>query len=79
MIIAAVLIVIAVLLGAVGLVALFNARKGTQDTSPAPPVSQSLADANQHAATLVAEARTAALHSHEACLLYTSRERYEWV
>jgi len=68
MIIAVVLIVIAVVLAAVGLVALLNARKGTQVASPAPLVSQSLADANQYAATLIAEARTSALHAHEAAM-----------
>ncbi len=68
MIIAVVLIVIAVVLAAVGAVAMFNARRGKEDASPAPLVSQSLADASQYAATLVAEARTSALHSHEAAM-----------
>ena len=68
MIIAAVLIVIVVLLAAVGAGAVVYARRGTQDTSPAPLVSQSLADANQYAGALIAEARTSALHSHEAAM-----------
>ena len=68
MIIAAVLIVIVVLLAAVGAGALVNARRQSQDTSPAPLVSQSLADANQYAGALIAEARTSALHSHEAAM-----------
>ena len=68
MIIAAVLIVIAVILAAVGVGALVNARRRAPESSPAPAVSQSIADATQSAATLVAEARTAALHSHEAAM-----------
>ena len=68
MIIAAVLIVVALILAAVGVGAMVNARRRAPETSQAPVVSQSLADANQSAATLVAEARTAALHAHEAAM-----------
>jgi ribonuclease Y len=68
MIIAAVLIAVALVLAAVGVAATVNARRGTQHASPAPVVSQSLADAQQYAAGLVAEARTAALHTHEAAM-----------
>src|SRR6202790_1535498 len=68
MIIPAVLIVAAVVLAAVGAIALLNARRGAQGSSPTPLVSQSLTDASQYAATLIAEARTAALHSHEAAM-----------
>jgi ribonuclease Y len=68
MIIAAVLIVIALALGAVGVVALFNARRGAQEDSQTPLVSQSLADANQYGSALIAEARTSALHAHEAAM-----------
>ena len=68
MIITAVLIVIAVALAVTGAIALFNARRGAQGPAQAPLVSQSLTDANQYAATLIAEARTAALHSHEAAM-----------
>jgi ribonuclease Y len=66
--IAAVLIVIAVVLAAAGAVALFNAGRGAQESSQAPLVSQSLADANQYASALIAEARTSALHAHEAAM-----------
>ena len=67
--IAAVLIVIAVVLAAAGAVALFyNARRGAQESSQAPLVSQSLTDANQYASALIAEARTSALHAHEAAM-----------
>ena len=66
--IAAVLIVIAVVLAAVGAVALFNARRGAQESSQSPLVSQSLTDANQYASALIAEARTSALHAHEAAM-----------
>ena len=68
MILTAFLIVVAVALVAVGAFALFNARRGTQAVSTTPLVSQSLADANQYAGALIAEARTDALHSHEAAM-----------
>ena len=68
MIIPAALIVAAVVLAAVGAMALLNARRGAQQSSQAPMVSQSLTDASQYAATLIAEARTVALHSHEAAM-----------
>src|ERR1700722_11470770 len=68
MIIAAVLIVIAVLLAAAGAGALINARRGSHEPPSAPLVSQSLADANQYAGALIAEARTSALHAHEAAM-----------
>jgi ribonuclease Y len=68
MIIAAVLIVVALILAAVGMAALVNTRRRGPETSQAPVVSQSLADAHQSAATQVAEARTAALHAHEAAM-----------
>ncbi|HXM70016.1 MAG TPA: hypothetical protein VN970_02715, partial [Thermoanaerobaculia bacterium] len=68
MIIPAVLIVIAVVLAAVGAIAVFNARRGPKESSPAPLGGQSLTDANQSAGALIAEARTAALHLHEAAM-----------
>ncbi len=68
MTIPAVLIVIAVILAAVGAIAVLNARRGPGESSPAPLVSPSLTDANQSAGTLIAEARTAALHLHEAAM-----------
>jgi ribonuclease Y len=68
MIIAAVLIVIALMLAAAGVAALVNARRRAPEPAQSPVVSQSLADANQSAATLVSEARTAALHAHEAAM-----------
>jgi ribonuclease Y len=68
MIIPAVLIVIAGVLAAVGAIAVLNARRGPRESSPAPLVSPSLTDANQSASTLIAEARTAALHLHEAAM-----------
>ena len=64
----AVLIVIAVVLAAAGAVAVVTARRGAPESSPAPLVSQSLGDANQYAAALIAEARTSALHAHEAAM-----------
>ena len=67
--IAIVLIVIAALLAAGGIAALvFGTRGKTASPSVVPAVSQTLADANQQAAAVVAEARTAALHSHEAAM-----------
>ncbi len=68
MIIPAVLIAIAAVLAAVGAIAMLNARRGTPGSAQVPIVSQSLTDANQYASALVAEARTAALHSHEAAM-----------
>jgi ribonucrease Y len=68
MIIAVVLIVIALALAAIGAIALVNARRGTQETLQTPLVSQSLADANQYGSALIAEARTSALHAHEAAM-----------
>ena len=69
MIIAVVLIVIALLLAAFGAVALAaSARQGRASTSLPPIVSQSLTDANQYAGALIAEARTSALHAHEAAM-----------
>jgi ribonuclease Y len=68
-IVAIALIVIAVLLAAAGTTALaLSARRNGADQAQAPIVSQSLADAQQYAAALVAEARTTALHSHEAAM-----------
>ena len=64
----AVLIVIAVVLAGAGAVAVVTARRGAPESSPAPLVSQSLGDANQYAAALIAEARTSALHAHEAAM-----------
>ncbi|MGA7987013.1 MAG: Rnase Y domain-containing protein [Candidatus Dormiibacterota bacterium] len=64
-----VLIVIAVLLAGAGIAALTVALRGRSEQPAAvPAVSQSLADADQQAATLIAEARTAALHAHEAAM-----------
>ena len=68
MIIAAVLIIVAVILAAIGVAVLVNARRRAPEAAQAPVVSQSLAEANQSAASLIAEARTAALHSHEAAM-----------
>ena len=66
---AIVLIVIAALLAAAGIVALVIGARGKTPSPPVmPAMSQSLADANQQAAAVVAEARTAALHSHEAAM-----------
>ena len=67
--IAIVLIVIAALLAAGGIAALVVGMRGkTSSPSFLPQVSQTLADANQQAAAVVAEARTSALHSHEAAM-----------
>ena len=68
MILTAFLIIVAVLLAAVGAFAVFSARRGDRQIVATPLVSQSLADANQYAAALIAEARTDALHSHEAAM-----------
>ncbi len=69
MTIAVVLIVVALLLAALGAVALaVSARRGSAGTSLPPMVSQSLADANQYASALIAETRTSALHAHEAAM-----------
>jgi ribonuclease Y len=66
---AIVLIVIAALLAAGGVAALVLGTRGrTPSPSFVPQVSQTLADANQQAAAVVAEARTSALHSHEAAM-----------
>ena len=68
-IVAIVLIVIAVLLAGAGIVALTAASRGKgEQPAAAPAMSQSLADANQQAATLIADARTSALHAHEAAM-----------
>lgn len=70
MTIAVVLIVIAVLLAAAGAAALLLSaqRRGTP-AEQAPPAATGLADAEHQAAALVAEARTAALHAHEAAMI----------
>jgi len=67
--IAIVLIVIAALLAAGGITALLAGTRG-RTASPAfvPQTSQALVDANQQASTVIAEARTSALHSHEAAM-----------
>ncbi len=66
---AIVLIVIAALLAAGGIVALVVGTRGrTASPSPVPLVSQALAAANQQAAAVIADARTSALHSHEAAM-----------
>jgi ribonucrease Y len=67
--IAIVLIIIAALLAAGGIAALLMGTRG-RAASPAlvPQSSQTLADAQQQAAAVVAEARTSALHSHEAAM-----------
>ncbi len=68
-IVAIVLIVIAVLLAGAGIAALTAASRDKGEPPPAmPAMSQSLADANQQAATLIADARTSALHAHEAAM-----------
>ena len=70
MTIAVVLIVIAVLLAALGAaVLLLSAERRRAPMEPAPAVAPGLADAEQRAASLVAEARTAALHTHEAAMI----------
>jgi ribonucrease Y len=67
--IAIVLIVIAALLAAGGITALVvGTRGGTASPSFVPQTSQTLADANQQASAVIAEARTSALHSHEAAM-----------
>ncbi|HUZ68955.1 MAG TPA: HDIG domain-containing protein [Candidatus Saccharimonadales bacterium] len=67
--IAIVLIVIAALLAAGGVAALVLGTRGrTPSPSFVPQVSQVLANAHQQAAAVVAEARTSALHSHEAAM-----------
>src|SRR6202049_226322 len=69
MIIAILLVVVAAVLAAVGLGALvLSARATTVRPSQAPAMNQAFADATQQAAGLVAEARTAALHAHEAAM-----------
>jgi ribonuclease Y len=66
---AIVLIIIAALLAAGGIVALVVGTRGrTAPPSLVPQASQALADANQQAAAVIAEARTSALHSHEAAM-----------
>jgi len=73
MTIAVVLIVIAVLLAAAGAaVLLFSAQRRKAPAQPVPAVAPGLADAEQRAAALVAEARTAALHAHEAAMIEVS-------
>jgi ribonucrease Y len=67
--IAIVLIVIAALLAAGGIAALLVGTRGrTASPSFAPQSSQALADANQQASAVIADARTSALHSHEAAM-----------
>ncbi len=67
--IAIVLIVIAALLAAGGIVALLVGTRG-RTPSPAfvPQTSQTLVDANQQASAVIADARTSALHAHEAAM-----------
>jgi ribonuclease Y len=66
---AIVLIVIAALLAAAGIAALVVSTRA-QRIAPiqSPAMTQVLVDANQQAAALVAEARTSALHAHEAAM-----------
>ena len=67
--IAIVLIIIAALLAAGGIAVLVLGSRGrTASPSFVPQVSQTLADASQQAAAVVADARTSALHSHEAAM-----------
>jgi ribonucrease Y len=67
--IAIVLIVIAALLAAGGIAALLVGTRGrTASPSFAPQSSQALADANQQASAVITDARTSALHSHEAAM-----------
>jgi ribonucrease Y len=68
MTITVILIVIAVLLAGAGIAALTASRGKDEQPSAAPAMSPSLADANQQAATLITEARTSALHAHEAAM-----------
>ncbi len=73
MTIAVVLIVIAVLIAAVGAaVLLLSAQRRSAPAQPGPAVAPGLADAEHQAAALVAEARTAALHAHEAAMIEVS-------
>jgi ribonucrease Y len=67
--IAIVLIVIAALLAAAGIAALVLSTRA-QSVRPiqSPAMSQLLADAGQQASALIAEARTSALHAHEAAM-----------
>ena len=68
-IVAVALIAIAVLLAAAGATALaLGARRNGPDASQPPIVTQGLIDAQQYASTVVAEARTTALHSHETAM-----------
>jgi len=67
--IAIVLIVIAALLAAAGIAALVvTTRAQSELPSAAAPTSQVLTDATQQAVALIAEARTSALHAHEAAM-----------
>jgi ribonucrease Y len=67
--IAIVLIVIAALLAAAGIAALvLSTRAQRVAPTQSPAMSQALVDAGQQAAALVAEARTSALHAHEAAM-----------
>jgi len=68
--IAIILIVIAALLAAAGIAALVLSTRA-QSVGPAqsPAMSQALADANQQGSAVVAEARTSALHAHEAAMV----------
>jgi ribonuclease Y len=67
--IAIVLIVIAALLTAAGIVALVLSTRA-QRTTPiqSPAMTQVLVDSSRQAAALIAEARTSALHAHEAAM-----------
>ena len=73
MTIAVVLIVIAVLLAALGAAGLLlNAGRRRDPTEAVAAAAPGLADAEQRAASLVAEARTAALQAHEAAMIEVS-------
>jgi ribonucrease Y len=67
--IAIVLIVIAALLAAAGIAALvLSTRAQKAGPTQSPAMSQRLAEASQEAAALIADARTSALHAHEAAM-----------
>ena len=67
--IAIVLIVIAALLAAAGIAALvLSTRAQNVHSTQSPATSQQLAEAGQQGSALIAEARTSALHAHEAAM-----------
>jgi len=69
MTLAVVLIIIAALLAAAGVALLLTAGRGSRPEPPGPAVAPGLADANERAAALVADARAAALHAREVAMV----------